>query len=260
MANNDPALVTGASSGIGAAFVRLLAERGHDLVLVARRGDRLEALAKELDAAHGIAVEVLVADLSTSDGLAAVERRLVDDSRPVGLLVNNAGFGTAGSFADLDVAREEEMVRLNVLALVRLTHAALGGMLARGRGGIINVSSTAGFQPIPGWATYAASKAFVSRFTEAIAGEYASSGVTITALCPGFTRTEFQEKADFGEDNVPKFLWQSPEDVAAAGLDALDRGRVYAIPGWAYRALEVTTGILPKTVIRKAATLRYRLM
>jgi hypothetical protein len=260
MAERPTALVTGASSGIGQAFARLLAARTHDLVLVARRQDRLERLAKELDARHGVGVEVLAADLTAPAGVAEVERRLADDARPVELLINNAGFGTAGSFAGMDVDREENLIRLNVLAVVRLTHAALGGMLARGHGGVINVSSTAGFQPIPGWSTYAASKAFVSRFTEGIAGECAGTGVVVTVLCPGFTQTEFQQQADFSEDGVPKFLWQTPEEVALAGLAALEKKRVYAVPGWAYRTLEVTTGLLPKTVIRKAATLRYRLM
>jgi len=260
MTDRPTALVTGASSGIGQAFACLLAAKGHDLVLVARRKDRLEELAKELDAQHGVSVEVFPADLSDPTQLTSVEQRLADDSRPVDLLINNAGFGTAGTFASLDVQRQEEMIRLNVLAVVRLTHAALGGMLARGRGGIINVSSTAGFQPIPGWSTYAATKAFISRFTEGIAGECANTGVVVTALCPGFTRTEFQDQADFGEDMVPKFLWQTPEEVAQAGLDALERKRVYAVPGWAYRTLEVTTGLLPKTLIRKAATMRYRFM
>jgi short-subunit dehydrogenase len=260
MTQRPTALVTGASSGIGAAFAKLLAERSYDLVLVARRQERLDQLAKELDAQHGASVQVLAADLATPDGLRTVEQRLADDAHPVGLLVNNAGFGTAGSFANLDVDREEEMIRLNVVAVVRLTHAALGGMLARGSGGILNVSSTAGFQPIPGCSTYAATKAFVSRFTEGIAGECATTGVTVTALCPGFTRTEFQQQADFADDGVPKFLWQTPEQVALAGLEALQRRRVYAVPGFAYRALEVGTALLPKTLVRKAATLRYRFM
>jgi short-subunit dehydrogenase len=260
MTERPTALVTGASSGIGQAFARQLAARGHNLVVVARRGDRLEQLAKELDAQYGVGIEVLVADLAATAGLTTVEQRLADDDRPIDILVNNAGFGTAGTFASIDVDRQDEMVRLNVLAVVRLTHAALGGMLARGRGGVINVSSTAGFQPIPGWSTYAATKAFVSRFTEGIAGECANTGVAVTALCPGFTRTEFQDQADFGEDMVPRFLWQTPEEVALAGLEALERKRVYAVPGWAYRTLEVTTGLLPKTLVRKAATIRYRLM
>ncbi|MDX6286243.1 MAG: uncharacterized protein QOG53_1728 [Frankiales bacterium] len=258
MTNSGTALVTGASSGIGTAFARLLADRGHDLVLVARRTDRLEQLAKELDAAHGTSVEVLPADLSTAAGVALVERRLSDDSRPVELLVNNAGFGTAGSFADLDIDREDDMVRLNVVAVVRLTHAALGGMLARGRGGIINVASTAGFQPVPGWATYAATKAFVCRFSEAVAAETRRSGVTVTVLCPGFTRTEFQEQADFGDEMIPGFLWQTPEEVAQAALQALGRRRVYAVPGFAQKAVEIATGIFPKTAVRKVAGAFFR--
>jgi uncharacterized protein len=251
------ALVTGASSGIGAAFTTLLAERGRDVVVVARRKERLEAMAETLGARHGVRIDVLPADLTSSSGLRAVEERLATDARPIDLLVNNAGFGSSGSFASLDIEREEEMVRLNVIALVRLTHAALGGMLARGRGGIINVSSSAAFQPMPGWATYSSTKAFVSRFTESIAGETRGTGVVVTALCPGYTRTEFQDNADVDEV-IPGFLWQNPTRVAAAALDALDRKRVYAVPGWPYRALEVATGLLPKTVVRAASRAVYR--
>jgi short-subunit dehydrogenase len=258
MSNRRTAVVTGASSGIGTAFARLLAQRGYDLVVVARRTDRLEQLAKELDTAYGVSVEVLPADLGTAEGIAAVEQRLADDTRPVDIHINNAGFGTAGPFADLDVAREEEMIRVNVVAVVRLTHAALGGMLARGRGGILNVASTAGFQPMPGWATYAATKAFVNRFTEAVSAEVRPAGVTVTTLCPGFTRTEFQERAEFGDEVVPGFLWQTPEEVAAAALRALDKRRVYAVPGFSYKALEVMTGIAPKAVVRKVAGMAYR--
>jgi short-subunit dehydrogenase len=258
MTTKGTALITGASSGIGAAFARLLAERGHDLVVVARRTDRLEQLAKELDVAYRTPVEVLPADLSTADGVAVVEKRLTDDARPIDVLINNAGFGTAGAFAELDVDREDEMLRLNVVALVRLTHAALGGMLARGRGGIINVASTAGFQPIPGWASYSASKAFVARFSEAVAAETRSSGVSVTVLCPGFTRTEFQDQADFSDEMIPGFLWQTPEEVAHAALVAMDKRRVYSVPGFAYKTLEVATGLFPKTAVRKVAGIMFR--
>lgn len=251
------ALVTGASTGIGAAFARQLAERGHDIVAVARRQERLDELAAELKERHGTTVEVIAVDLATPDGCAEVEARLADDARPIEILVNNAGFGTGGDFARLDVEREDEMIRLNVLAVMRLTHAALGGMLARGRGGIINVSSAASFQPMPGWATYSATKAFVSRFTESIAAECRDTGVTVTALCPGFTRTEFHD-ADVGTDIVPGFLWQTADEVARAALEAFDRKRVYAVPGWAYRALEMATGVMPKTVVRGVSRQIYK--
>ncbi|HEY3241638.1 MAG TPA: SDR family oxidoreductase, partial [Acidimicrobiia bacterium] len=188
----ERALVTGASGGIGEVLARRLAARGCHLVLVARTEPALEKLASELSAAHGVDVEVLPADLITEEGVAAVEARLAQDGAPpVDLLVNNAGYGSAGPFAELDPARVAGEVRLNVLALVRLTRAAVPGMVARGRGSVLNVSSVASLQPLPNMATYAATKAFVTSFSESLHEELRGRGVTVTALLPGFTRTGF---------------------------------------------------------------------
>ncbi|MDQ1533791.1 MAG: uncharacterized protein QOF28_1552, partial [Actinomycetota bacterium] len=183
------ALVTGASAGIGAEFVSQLASRGNDVVLVARDAARLEALATELGARHRVQTEVLVADLTDPAQLACIEDRLTDRARPVDVLVNNAGFGTNGRFSELDRDIETREVNLNVVALVRLTHAALGPMTERGSGGVLNVSSLAGGQPTPGNATYGATKAFVTSFTQSVREELRGTGVKITLVCPGFTRT-----------------------------------------------------------------------
>jgi len=181
------ALVTGASAGIGEQLARQLAQRGHDLVLVARDRERLEALAKDVEAEFGAQCEVLSADLTVPAELATVEAR----ARDVDVLVNNAGFGSFGRFDQLDIDVESREINLNVLALVRLTHAAAGGMTQRGHGGILNVSSLAGHQPGPLNATYSATKAFVTSFTQAVHEELKGTGVAVTALCPGFTHTEF---------------------------------------------------------------------
>ena len=243
------ALVTGASSGIGEAFARRLAGRGTALVLVARREDRLEALAKELD----VATEVLVADLADPDDLRRVEDRLAAPTDPVDLLVNNAGFGTTGPFATLPVDREEEEIRVNVLAVVRLSRAALPGMVERGSGAIVNVSSLAAFQPDPGNATYGASKAFVLNFSEALAEELRTTGVRVQALCPGYTRTEFQTTAEYETSRIPKVVWQRPEQVVDASLAALDRGRPLCVPGVHNKVAAVGSGFLPRVVRRKLA-------
>ncbi len=243
------ALVTGASSGIGEAYARTLAGRGTALVLVARREDRLEALAKELD----VDAEVLAADLADPDDLRRVEARVAATADPVDLLVNNAGFGTTGPFATLDVAREEEEIRLNVLALVRLCRAALPGMVDRKHGGIVNVSSLAAFQPDPGNATYGATKAFVLSFSEALAEELRKTGVRVQALCPGYTRTEFQTTAEYETSRIPKAVWQRPEQVVDASLAALDKNKILCIPGPHNKVAAVGSGFLPRSVRRKLA-------
>ncbi len=210
------ALVTGASSGIGASCARLLAAAGTDLVVVARRAGRLEELAARLADEHKVSVEVLAADLGRPDARAAVEERLADPGRPVELLVNNAGFGAAGSFASLPVESAQSQILLNVLALTRLAHAVLPEMLDRGHGGILNVSSMAGFVLSPGSATYAATKAFVTSFSESLHTEVRSRGVHVTALCPGFTRTEFHAANSVATAGVPGFAWLESDDVARA--------------------------------------------
>jgi len=247
------ALVTGASSGIGYAFALALADRGHDLVLVARDTARLDALAKELGDAYGASAEVLSADLSDATGLAAVEARLADATRPVDLVVNNAGFGTSGHFAELPIDREQQEIQLNVLALVRLTHAALGGLIERGRGGVINVSSIAAYQPTPGNATYGATKAFVSSFTQAVHEELKGTGVKCMVLAPGFTRTEFQVRGGFDSSAVPGFLWQDAATVVEHALRAYDKGRAVCVPGPLNTATAAFTAVTPHAITRRIA-------
>jgi hypothetical protein len=248
------ALVTGASSGIGESFARLLAQRGHDLVLVARRVERLEEVARRAASEAGAAAEILVADLETVDGVSSVEARLGDAQHPVELLVNNAGFGTSGRFHELPVANEDAEVRLNVLALVRLTHAALSGMVARGHGGVINVSSVGAYQPTPNSATYAATKAFVSSFTNAIHEELHGTGVKAMVLAPGFTHTEFHERAGIDhEAQMPEFLWQSCDEVVNAALKSYGRGRAVCVPGPINNVAAAFSGSMPAGVSRKIA-------
>ncbi len=244
------ALVTGASSGIGAAFATGLARDGYDLTIVARTRDRLEALAQRLRAQGG-AVEVLVADLSAPGGVDATAAAIT--AAPLALLVNNAGFGTVGPFAELDPAREEEEIRLNVIALMRLTRAALPSMLARGQGGIVNVSSIGAFQPGPYNATYSATKAWVNSFTEAVAEEVRGSGVRVLALCPGFTRTEFQERAGIDVSNLPGFMWMSAEAVVDAALAALERAEIVCVPGAGNRLATSLTGLAPRSLVRRVS-------
>lgn len=253
------ALITGASSGIGECFARKLAVRGTNLVLVARRGDRLDKLAEELRSSHGVEVEVIAADLTDDTQRGEVEKRLSDESNEVDLLINNAGFGSFGRFTDLPLDAEDRMVRLNMLTVLRLTHAALPNMLANGRGGILNVASLAGFQPAPGNATYSASKAFVISFTESVAEEVRGTGVKVSALCPGFTRTEFQE-ASVGDSlrKVPGFVWMSAESVAEFGLDAVTHGKVVAVPGIGYQIAGVASRLMPRALLRRAGGLVVR--
>jgi len=251
--NRPIALVTGASSGIGEAFARLLAERGHDVVLVARDQGRLDALAKELETAHGAHVEVLPADLTDPAQLERVEARCRDHAAPVELLVNNAGFGTFGAFHTLDLDGELREIQLNVVALVRLTHAAAVEMAARGRGGILNVSSLAGFQPGPMNATYGATKAFVTSFTEAVHQEMQGTGVSVTVLCPGFTRTDFQKTANAPAESVPGFMWQESDEVARAGLDAVAKNHASAIPGLVNKTLGTFSQMAPNALTRRIA-------
>lgn len=241
------ALITGASAGIGEEFARQLAGRGHDLVLVARDRARLEALGKELHDAHGVECEVLAADLTVDDQLAAVEARAHD----VDLLINNAGFGTFGDFYEIDLDTETREVRLNVLAVMRLTHAAASAMAGRGRGGILNVSSLAGFQPGPKNATYGATKAFVTSFTEAVHEEMKGTGVSVGVLCPGFTRTEFQERASVPASGVPGIMWQNAPEVVTAGLDGVAKNKAVIIPGALNKLLGNFSSVTPHAITRR---------
>lgn len=244
------ALITGASSGIGHAFATRLARDAYDLIVVARRRERLDELAKRLGEAHGVSVEVVVADLTQADELREVEQR-IREQRTLELLVNNAGFGTTGRFAELDPEREEREIRLNVIALVRLTRAALTGMIERGRGSVINVSSVVAFQPDPYNATYGATKAYVNAFTEALHEELRGSGVRVQALCPGATRTEFQEQAGVDASRIPSFAWQHAEEVVEASLDGLRRGDLICVPGIANRILSSLSRATPHAWTRR---------
>ncbi len=246
------ALVTGASSGIGAAFAERLARDEYDVVLIARDRERLDKLAARLRRRYGIEAEVLPADLTRDGDLAVVENRIAGDSS-LEMLVNNAGFGTAGSFVRLDLDREEEQIRLNVVALVRLTRAALPGMIARRRGAIVNVSSMAAFQPGPFNATYCATKAYVNSFTEALHEELRGTNVRVQALCPGFTRTEFQKRAGIDTSHLPEFVWMSPESVVDASLEGLRTSDVVLVPGIANRAVAALATSVPRSVTRRLA-------
>jgi short-subunit dehydrogenase len=247
MNGRPTALVTGASSGIGLEFARQVAASGHDLVVVARDEPKLKELAAEVSTD----VEVLRADLTDGSDLAAVEVRLADASRPIDVLVNNAGFGTMGPFATLPPDDEEREIRLNVIALVRLTRAALPGMLERKRGGILNVSSIGAFQPGPFNATYSATKAFVSSFTEAVHEEVRGTGVNVIALCPGLTRTGFQAASGAHASTMPKFLWQTTEQVVKTALRDLDRNHAVSVPGIQNKSAAFLVRVVPRGVVRR---------
>jgi short-subunit dehydrogenase len=243
-----PALVTGASSGIGEEFARQLAARGHDLTLVARRADRLQALAKTLRHDHSVKVTVHPADLGTAAGRGPVATLL--RTKGPWLLVNNAGFGTRGRFADLDPKREVAEVELNVVALHELTTAVVAGNLAAGAGAIVNVASTAAYQPLPFMATYAATKAFVLHFTEALAQELHGTGVRAMALCPGPTRTEFAAVADT-QAVFDKTMPMSAQSVVRSGLRALDRGHAICVPGAHNLILAQGPRLVPRSALRR---------
>jgi uncharacterized protein len=243
------ALITGASAGLGAEFAKQLAKKNYDLILVARDKARLEALAASLPEAH---CEVYPADLINADELKRLEQK-ISSGTPLDLLVNNAGFGTFGPFYQSNIEKEEEEIRLNVIALVRLTRAALGPMVSIGKGAVLNVSSIAGFVPGPKNATYNATKAYVSSFTEAIYEELQGTGVHAMALCPGFTHTEFQDRAQIDVSSIPNFAWMTAEKVVEEALYGLERRELFCIPGGGYRALVGAIGLSPRTLIRKAS-------
>lgn len=245
------ALVTGASSGIGAELARVLAARGCSLVLVARREDRLRALAAEL--APATDVEVLVADLADEAGVDRVARRLT--AQPVELLVNNAGVGSSGLFHELPEAGELAEIRLNVLAPVRLTRAALPAMVAAGRGGVLNVSSLAGDQPLRGSATYSATKAYLTTFTESLAGELRGTGVHATVVKPGFTFTEMVgDGAPPPTSLAGRYVWLQARDVARAAVTAVEQGQLVCVPGWPWKTLNALTQGLPRPAVRALST------
>ena len=238
-------LITGATAGIGHEYARQLAARGDDLVLVARNAERLDEVAAAFRSAHGIEVEVLVADLVDRDQLALVETRLADRERPIDLLVNNAGFGLRKRFLDNTVAEETEMLEVLVTAVLRLSHAALGPMAERGSGGIINVSSVAAFLPR---GTYSAAKAWVNSFSEWAHLEYKSRGVTVMSLCPGFTKTEFHERMQVTPGDG--FMWLDVDFLVRKSLQDFDKGRAYSIPGAQYKTIIALTRAIPNRVLR----------
>jgi short-subunit dehydrogenase len=245
------ALVTGASSGIGVDLARELAGRGHGVVLVARRGDRMEQLATELRATHGIRAEVLTADLTDPAARDALPGRIAALDLTIEILINNAGYGSAGQFVDLDLASETDMVRLNCEAVVALSGAYAPAMVERGRGAILVVASSAAMQPIPGQAVYAASKAFALSFAEGLHEEVGHRGVAVTALCPGPVATEFAGRAGMEEAfaTVPSFARVSPADCARAAIDGLARNRRVVVPGLPIRATAVAGRYTPRSVL-----------
>ncbi len=241
------ALITGSSSGIGAEFARQLARRGSDLILVARRRDRLEQLARELEQAHGVQVSAVAADLSLDDGIRLIEET-IEGTGDLDLLVNNAGFGTRGRIWETDRTQQDKMYCVHVLATFRLTQTALKGMVARGRGNVINVSSVAGFAASPGNASYCSTKAWINTFTESVALELEGAGspVRVQALCPGFTYSEFHDVLGVDRSLIPKSWWMSAECVVAASLRGLDRGELFVIPGLRYKLLAGLASSTPR--------------
>lgn len=246
------ALVTGASSGIGAEMAKQLGEAGISTVLVARRADRLQEIADRYDG-----FSVIEADLGTATGVAEVATAVNDPDHPIDLVVNNAGFGTSGQFADLDAERLGDEVDLNVKALTKISSAALVAMRERGSGYLLNVSSVASFQPAPGLAVYAATKAYVTSLTEALHEEMRGTGVHVSALCPGLTKTEFQERSNTSdyEATFPDFAWTSVESVASAGLDGVAKNRAVIVPGVLYKGLVTTSGFVPRSVTRRLSAI-----
>jgi short-subunit dehydrogenase len=243
---NRIAAITGASAGLGAVFARKLAAQGYDLLLIARRRDRLEQLAAELAAAHGIAADVIEADLARLEDIDSVAGRLAAEPR-LALLVNNAGFGALGRFYEAPLAEQVAMHRVHIDAVMRLSHAALRGMVARDEGAVINVSSVAGFMRSPSNVSYCATKAWINAFTEGVYLELKTTGskVTVQALCPGFTYTDFHDVMGMDRGDIPKRFWMKADDVVETSLAALPSGTLYVIPGWKYRLIVGVATKLP---------------
>ena len=259
------AVVTGASSGIGACFARHLAARGYALLLVARREEKLQELAAEIGGRHRVAVEILAADLASDAGRDQIAAR-VRNAANLLVLVNNAGFGSVGLFQNASLEIQDQMHRLHVLTTMVLAHAAMGNLLTAPRSaasGIINVSSVASFGQSPSNVSYCATKAWMTSFTEGLAIELAAQGssVKVQALCPGFTYSEFHDRIKMSRDPIPKQLWMTADYVVAESLRAFDRGKIIVIPGWRYKLLVGFMKAVPGPVMRKITTIaarRYR--
>jgi uncharacterized protein len=252
------AVVTGASAGIGKVFCEKLAGRGYDLIIAARNAARLESLRQELETRHGVAVEVFPADLTIDTDVSLLAERLTR-SRQLGLLVNNAGFGTRGKLVDASPALQESMLRLHVVAPMRLSQAALPVLLANGRGAIVNVSSVASFIYSAGNVNYCATKAYLTTFSEGLAAELAGTGVTVQALCPGFTHSEFHQRMDADMSDLPRGMWMSAEFVVNSSLRALDRGwPVVCVPGLRYKLVVLLLRFIPRGLLRRVTELKTR--
>ncbi len=244
------ALVTGATAGIGHAFARHYAGQGHDLVLVSRDRARLQETSERLTADHRVLVEILPADLSMREGTDLVAQRLSEPGRAVDVLVNNAGFGVNKPFAKSTVDEEQRLLDVLVVAVMRLTHTALRAMLERGRGDIINVSSTAGFTSR---GSYSAHKAWVTSFTRALSFRYRADGIRIMALCPGFVHTEFHQRMGASMERMPDWMWLEADQVVAAATRDIARGKAVSIPTRRYQAIAGLARLGPSGLVARAA-------
>lgn len=247
------AVITGSTAGLGAAFARQLAAQGYDLVLAARTEERLEVQSESLEAQYGIRAETVVADLTTDDGVGAVQERLVDPAHPVHLLVNNAGHGLAGGFLDTDLQDERDLLRLHVQTPMELCHTAVRAMTAQRAGRIINVASVAGFAST---GTYSAAKAWVVNFSKGLHAQLKSEGLTVTALCPGLVRTEFHERSGITISGAKKWMWLDAEDVVRQGLTDNAQGASVSVPSAQYRALSAGLRFMPGSVVQWATDRR----
>lgn len=247
------ALITGASAGIGASYAKQLAATGSDLILVARDLTRLENLASELRSAHGVAVEVLQADLSDRAQLDKVCARAAQSD--IEIVVNNAGFAIKQPFVGGTIEAEQNLLDVLVIAVMRITHAAMPGMIARDRGGVINVSSIAGWMSS---GTYSSAKAWVTSFSEALATLHKESNVCVMALCPGYTRTEFHSRANMGTETIPNWMWLDVDAAVAKSLKDFKNGKVISVPGMQYKFLSLIAQYLPRPIVRKLSVASRR--